>query len=166
MAPSTTVATDAPMMLMRRPMKSAHRAPSAQPAGDAIASTRVYSNERVMVRPCCTKNCGSQVTKPKIKVLTVISTQLPTIMRNSNGGRASAARFGRAGTAPHGTTAGNAVAAPFSIAAIMASASSLRPWDSSQRGDSGRFLRSHQTISAPTPAMTNIGRQPQAGMIR
>src|ERR1700730_16904692 len=97
MAPSTTVAKDAPMMLFRRPTKSAHRAPSAQPAGDAITSTRVYSNERVMVRPCCTKNCGSQVTKPKIKVLTVINTQLPTIMRNSSGGGGHARENARGG---------------------------------------------------------------------
>src|SRR5262249_60294801 len=90
MAQSTRVAMDAPMMLLRRPMKSAQKEPSAQPAGDAITSTSVYSNERVMVRPCCRKNCGSQVTKPKIRVLTVISTQLPTIMRSSSGGRASA----------------------------------------------------------------------------
>ena len=30
----------------------------------------------------------------------------------------------------------------------------------------GRFLRRYHTISEPTPAMTNIGRHPQAGMIR
>src|SRR5262249_2712246 len=122
MAPSTTVAMDAAMMLLRRPMKSAQKAPTAQTAGDAITSTKVYSNERVMVRPCCTKNCGSHVTKPKINVLMVISTQLPTIMRNSSGGRASAAKSA-GGAGATGTTAGNTVAALFSIAAIIASAS-------------------------------------------
>ena len=50
--------------------------------------------------------------------------------------------------------------------AIKASASSVRPCDSSQRGDSGRFLRRYQTISEPTAAMMNIGRQPNAGMMR
>src|SRR5712691_1779305 len=54
----------------------------------------------------------------------------------------------------------------FSIDCIRDSASSMRPCDSSQRGDSGRFLRKYQTISEPTPAMMNIGRHPQAGMIR
>jgi hypothetical protein len=51
-----------------------------------------------------------------------------------------------------------------SIACISASASAVRPLASSQRGLSGRFLRKYQTISAPTPAMTNIGRQPKLGM--
>src|SRR5262252_3011242 len=128
MAPNTMVAMDAPMMLIRRPTKSAQKAPSAQPAGDAVTSTNVYSNERVMVRPCCTKNCGSQVTKPKINVLMVISTQQPTIMRNSSGGRASAAKSAR-GTGAGGGTGGNGVTNRFSIAVIMASAASLRPWD-------------------------------------
>jgi len=45
------------------------------------------------------------------------------------------------------------------------SASMWRPWDASQRGDSGMFLRRNQTISAPTPAMANIQRQPKRGMI-
>src|SRR5215475_6285245 len=124
MAPSTTVAMDAPMMLVRRPMKSAQNAPSAQPAGDAITSTSVYSNERVIVMPCCKKNCGSQVTKPNIRVLTVTSTQLPTTMRSSSGGRASIAKF-VTGAGAGGTGGGNAVAALFSIVVKIASASSL-----------------------------------------
>ena len=53
-----------------------------------------------------------------------------------------------------------------SIDCIKASASALRPCDSSQRGDSGSRLRRYHTISEPMPAMTNIGRQPQLGMIR
>ena len=57
-------------------------------------------------------------------------------------------------------------ATSFSIACIKASASAVRPFNSSQRGDSGSALRRYQTISEPTPAMTNIGRQPQVGMIR
>ena len=68
-----------------------------------------------------------------------------------------------------GTTTGGSglpPAASFSIACISASASSVRPCDSSQRGDSGRFLRRYQTISEPMPAMTNIGRQPKFGMMR
>jgi len=41
----------------------------------------------------------------------------------------------------------------------------VRPWDSSQRGDSGKLSRRYQTMSAPMPAITNIGRQPRVGMI-
>ena len=66
--------------------------------------------------------------------------------------------------------AGGGSAAPpddsFSIAVIKASASAARPCDSSQRGDSGKFLRRYQTTNEPTPAMMNIGRQPKLGMIR
>ena len=42
----------------------------------------------------------------------------------------------------------------------MRSASSARPWDSSQRGDSGMFLRSTQTMRAPTPAITKPDQAP------
>src|SRR5664280_1238025 len=109
-----------------------------------------------MVRPWRRKNCGRKLTKPKISVLMVISTQLPTIMR---------CRIGGGGLAAGGNAPAPAVTS-FSIDVIKASASALRPFDSSQRGDSGKFLRRYQTISEPTPAMMNIGRQPQAGMIR
>src|SRR6266699_2800189 len=47
-----------------------------------------------------------------------------------------------------------------SIACRMAFASSLRPTDSSQRGDSGSALRKYQTTSAPSPPRINIARQP------
>ena len=46
-----------------------------------------------------------------------------------------------------------------------ASASAMRPLNSSQRGNSGMDLRIYQTTSAPMPAITNIGRQPNGGMI-
>ncbi|SAL88880.1 hypothetical protein AWB67_07675 [Caballeronia terrestris] len=59
---------------------------------------------------------------------------------------------------------------PSAVSASMlfriASASSSRPFDSSQRGDSGIFLRSTQTPIAPMPTNANIARQPIAGMIR
>src|SRR3954464_1417050 len=64
-----------------------------------------------------------------------------------------------------GGGSGPDAAVAFSIARLRALAFSLRPFDSSQRGDSGRFLRRYQTISEPMPAMMNIGRQPQVGMI-
>ena len=44
-----------------------------------------------MVRPWRRKNCGRKITKPKISVLMVISTQLPTSMRCSSGGASSRA---------------------------------------------------------------------------
>ena len=67
-----------------------------------------------------------------------------------------------------GAGAGNApsAAASFSICCSSASASALRPCASSQRGDSGRFLRRYHTISEPMPAITNIGRQPKFGMMK
>src|SRR6478672_11165248 len=39
-----------------------------------------------MVSPWRRKNCGRKITKPKINVLIVISTQEPTIRRCSSGG--------------------------------------------------------------------------------
>ncbi len=120
-----------------------------------------------MVSPWRRKNCGRKITKPKIKVLIVISTQEPTIMRCSSGGLSMSDAVTWATGA--GTTTGGSVPPPadsFSIACIRDSASAVRPCDSSQRGDSGRFLRRYQTISEPMPAMTNIGRQPKVGMMR
>jgi hypothetical protein len=52
------------------------------------------------------------------------------------------------------------------MADSTSSASSVRPLDSSQRGDSGTFCRSSHTIIAPTPTITNIARQPMLGMMR
>ena len=120
-----------------------------------------------MVSPWRRKNCGRKITKPKISVLIVISTQQPTSRRCSSGGF-SMSMAATCGTGA-GTTTGGSVPPPadsFSIDCIKASASAVRPCDSSQRGDSGRFLRRYQTTSEPMPAMTNIGRQPKAGMIR
>ena len=120
-----------------------------------------------MVSPWRRKNCGRKITKPKINVLIVISTQEPTIMRCSSGGL-NMSDAATCGTGAGTTTGGSGLppAVSFSIVCINASASSVRPCDSSQRGDSGRFLRRYQTMSEPTPAMMNIGRQPKAGMMR
>lgn len=88
----------------------------------------------------------------------------PTTMRGSMVGPASDARLhAGAGAAGAGAGRGPALAASRSIALISASASALRPLDSSQRGDSGSALRRYQTTKAPTPAMTNISRQPRPG---
>ena len=46
-----------------------------------------------------------------------------------------------------------------------ASASAIRPTDSSQRGDSGNALRRYQTTSAPNPPSANMARQPKCGMM-
>ena len=121
-----------------------------------------------MVSPCRRKNCGRKITKPKISVLIVISTQLPTSSRCRIGGLNIAAPVSCGVGAPNfGAGSVPAVdATSFSMVCIRASASALRPCASSQRGDSGKFLRRYQTTSEPRPAMMNIGRQPQVGMIR
>ena len=51
------------------------------------------------------------------------------------------------------------------MASRSAWASSSRPTDSSQRGDSGSAFRKYHTTSAPIPPITNITRQPNLGMI-
>ena len=52
-----------------------------------------------------------------------------------------------------------------SIDCSKASASSVFPTDSSQRGDSGNFFRKYQTTSAPRPPRTNMVRHPSLGMM-
>jgi hypothetical protein len=98
----------------------------------------------------------------------VMSTQEPTIMRWNIGGRSMSMALA-CGTSTAAAGAGSAptlCATSFSIFVIKASASAVRPCASSQRGDSGRFLRRYQTMSEPMPAMTNMGRQPQVGIVR
>src|SRR5580704_14631835 len=56
-------------------------------------------------------------------------------------------------------------ATSLSMADSKASASSVRPTDSSQRGDSGNFFRKYQTTSAPSPPSMNIARQPNVGIM-
>src|SRR5258708_24375353 len=118
-----------------------------------------------MPMPCCPKKVGSQLTKPKISVVTVISTTQPTISRGSKAGLNSEAKVqSGVGTAATGGGKGLPPETSRSIAFISASASAALPLLSSQRGLSGNFLRRYQTISAPTPAIANIGRQPKSGM--
>src|ERR1700716_3445141 len=115
--------------------------------------------------PCCPKKVGSQLTKPKISVLTVISTTQPTISRGSKAGLNSEAKVhSGVGTAATGGGKGLPPETSRSIACISASAAAVLPLLSSQRGLSGNFLRRYQTIRAPTPAIANIGRQPNSGM--
>src|SRR5215468_7827002 len=156
---------EAAMMVGLRPNRSADQAPSAQPTSEPVASTMVYISERAMPMPCWPKNVGSQLTNPKIKVLTVINTTEPTTRRGSRAAPNSEAKVkAGAGSAGAGGGKGRPPEASRSISCISASASAARWWVSSQRGLSGRLLRRYQTISAPTPAMTNIGRQPKLGI--
>src|SRR5215467_10171683 len=93
---------------------------------------------------------------------------MPTISRGNNTGLSSAAmvlvdspgldKIGGEST-PHSRATSS------SIDFIIASASSVRPIDSSQRGDSGSALRRYHTTNPPRPAITNITRQLDRGMI-
>src|SRR5580700_4628149 len=115
--------------------------------------------------PCCPKKVGSQLTKPKISVLAVISTTQPTTSRGSKAGLNSEASVQLGvGTVTAGAGKGLPSETSRSITCISASASAVLPLLSSQRGLSGNFLRRYQTIRAPTPAIANIGRQPKLGM--
>src|SRR5258708_5064237 len=89
----------------------------------------------------------------------------PTIIRDSSGGANSVPMSLDTVTVEAAAGAGNGWpwAASRSIDCIKASASSVRPTASSQRGDSGSDLRRYQTISAPMPPSTNIDRQPNCG---
>src|SRR5580704_4067426 len=111
------------------------------------------------------KNTGSQVTNPYSSVLMVIRHTEPTIMRDNNGAENSDASSPETVTVDPAAGAGSGFpcAASRSIDCISASASSVRPTASSQRGDSGSALRRYQTISAPMPPSTNIARQPKFG---
>ena len=98
-----------------------------------------------------------------------ISTTLPVIVRITTRGvnsvKIDTSRFsttgatGASGRLPLGATCR-------SISRSCASASASRPFDSSQRGDLGMLRRRNQTISAPTPTMTNIQRQPKFGITK
>src|SRR5882724_6816716 len=97
----------------------------------------------------------------------VIRQTAPTIMRDSSGAanRVAISLDGATVGAAAGAGSGRPCAASRSIDCISASASSVRPTASSQRGDSGSDLRMYQTISAPMPPITNIDRQPNCGII-
>ncbi len=111
------------------------------------------------------KNTGSQVTKPYSNVLMVIRQIEPTIIRDSSGARiATTAGRTPARSGPWSPAAAACLGRPRSRSSCMsASASSRRPTASSQRGDSGRFLRMYQTTSAPMPPSTNMARHPNIG---
>src|SRR6478672_11440379 len=102
-------------------------------------------------------------------VLRAIRMRLPTMVRDSMPPSNKALIDCRGRTGVGCSAAGRngpRRATSASIAARTFSASSVWPLDSSQRGDSGSARRKYQTISVPTPVMTNIQRQPNCGMIR
>src|SRR5580698_5253070 len=114
---------------------------------------------------------GRNATKPYSAVLSVIRITLPVIVRASIARENRSARrpVPGAGIDSGGlVTSGSLRPVDFSTSASIAlstfSASSERPCDSSQRGDSGIRLRRNQTTRAPTPTITNIQRQPYVGI--
>src|SRR5262249_2025691 len=91
---------------------------------------------------------------------------MPTTMRGSSVGLSNAAADLVGGAGLDETGGGNAPwarATQSSMDFKIASDSSARLIDSSQRGDSGSAFRMYQTMSAPSPASTNIARQPKRG---
>lgn len=63
-------------------------------------------------------------------------------------------------SARSGCATGPLTFASRSIRLVTASASTTRPTDASQRGDSGNRARSSQTITAPSDPVTNSHRHP------
>ena len=97
----------------------------------------------------------------------VIRMMLPVMVRGSSSRENSAMTERWTGaTIATGTTGGSGFErdTSASISLITRSASSRWPLDSSQRGDSGIFLRRYHTTRAPTPTITNIQRQPTVGI--
>src|SRR5690349_3690468 len=92
----------------------------------------------------------------------------PKIMRGRIAGLKSEERFRECFTSGESLGAGSgeccSETSP-SIDCSKASAFSVCPTDSSQRGDSGNFFRKYQTTSAPSPPRTNMARQPSPGMM-
>src|SRR6478609_9049625 len=166
MQPNTMASPPEMPMVGLRPQRSAVSAPIAEPMGAPIDISIEYWKEVAMVRPCLTKKVGSHVMKPYSSVLMTISATQPTNIRDSSGGlhRLARLRDGASVAAGAGGGSGAPPADSASMRCISASASSVRPTDSSQRGDSGSDLRRYQTNSAPMPPSTNIARQVNAGM--
>src|SRR3978361_1688381 len=93
-----------------------------------------------------------------------MSAMQPSSMRDSKGGANSVASA-REGGGAAGRAGGGGLGGAASMLVSSASASSVRPTDSSQRGLSGSALRIYQTARAPMPPRTNMLRQPKAGII-
>src|SRR6202166_225699 len=154
------------MIVGWRPSESAVKAPIAAPIGAPNDIRSANQNEVAMLSPSFTKKVGTQVTNPYSHALIVKSATSATIVRDKSGGANSAenetlAIAGAGGTGARGAT----VFEDSSKDVTMRSASAVRPTLSSQRGDSGSCLRRYQMTSAPRPPITNMGRQPNAGMI-
>src|SRR3954470_13315648 len=110
-----------------------------QPGSEESEIIMLSPSDEPNVRPCCTKKVGIEVTKPKINVLVTTRTMLPTIRRGNSSGDSSEPRLVEGAVRGAGAGGGKELPpdASRSISCISASASSVRPCDSSQRGDSG-----------------------------
>src|SRR4029077_16153086 len=86
MPPKRTVSAEAVMMAGLRPTESAVNEAMAAPTGAPMLMRKEYLKELAMLRPCWTKKVGSQVTKPKIKVLATMRTVAPTKRREKSCG--------------------------------------------------------------------------------
>src|SRR6516164_2542586 len=93
---------------------------------------------------------------------------MPTNRRGSSTGFSKAATVLGGGAGFEKTGGASAPLSPATSSSIdfmIASASSVRQIDSSQRGDSGNALRRYHTTSPPSPASTNMARQLVRGML-
>jgi hypothetical protein len=131
------------------------RAPATLPQDINV----VNPSDCTTVMPCLTMKVGSQATKPYTEMFTAMAVSAAAIVRPTMP-RWNSLERGAAMTGRWRTTAGGGSVRPaptsFSNACKVASASSVRPTASSQRGDSGIFLRMIQMTSAPAPAMANM----------
>ena len=122
-----------------------------------------------MLSPSCTKKEGSQITNPKIiNVFITIRVVAPMIMRGNRAGLSREPRLAEGAAEERGTGGTREPCrckTSLSIDCRRASASAVRPPDSSQRGDSGYALCRYQTTSAPSPPSANIARPPKWGMM-
>ena len=142
--------------LRTRPNRSAITEPSNAPSGAPSPMMPENQSEEPIDRPCLTRNVGTQDRKPYRLTPLVQAMTAPSriVLPTRPGAEQVPIRAGirhrrrlppRRSPAP----ACPAFAASASIVCSNASASAVRPRASSQRGDSGMFLRNTQTISAP-----------------
>src|SRR5260221_11786864 len=105
-----------------------------------------------MVRPCRKKNCGRKITKPKISVLIVIRTQLPTNNLCRIGGLniEAAVSWGVGAVITGAGSEPAAAATSFSMPRMGGLASAVETRDSRRRGDVRKILRQYPEIDVPS----------------
>src|SRR5205807_2294031 len=147
--PSAAAQNDANTMMGLRPTRSESTNPMIAPIGAPNAMTVVQTSDDVTLMPCLTKKVGSQLIKPYSENPMTTLMRIPIRVRGSTAGVNTTQIDGcladaAAGTAGVGAAEdlGDATPARASISRTIASASCTRPFDSSQRGDSGRDRRS------------------------